>query len=116
MRDFKKLDIWVKSYELTLSIYKLTNKYPKSEIFGLTSQIRRAASSIPANIAEGCGRNSDADFKRFLYISFASANELETYITLSKDLNLISQDDFLEIDEKVIVVRKMIYSMIGHLN
>jgi four helix bundle protein len=69
MQDFKNLKVWQKSHELTLEIYKVTASFPKEELFGLTSQIRRASSSISANIAEGCGRQSDADFARFLQIA-----------------------------------------------
>ena len=77
MRDFHKLMIWQRSHSLTLEIYKITKTFPKEEVFGLTSQIQRAVSSIPTNIAEGCGRNSNKEFAHFLQIAIGSATELE---------------------------------------
>ncbi|WP_317133530.1 four helix bundle protein [Flavobacterium humi] len=77
MRDFKKYEIWQMSHDFTLEIYKITSQYPKEEIYGLISQIRRASSSIPTNISEGCGRNSDNEFNQFLNIALGSANETE---------------------------------------
>ncbi len=77
MRDFRKLQVWQKSHQLALDIYRLTIDFPKSEQFGLTRQMRRAAVSIPANIAEGCGRETEREFQRFLHIAAGSANELE---------------------------------------
>tara|TARA_R110000737_G_scaffold176257_2_gene201332 strand:- start:3565 stop:3846 length:282 start_codon:yes stop_codon:yes gene_type:complete len=91
MRDYKKYNVWELGHEVTLEIYKLTNTFPKDENFGLTSQMRRASSSIPANIAEGCGRESDAEFKRFLIISQGSASELEYFTILAKDLEYIGE-------------------------
>lgn len=115
MRDFKKLDIWKRSYQLTLKIYQISLGFPKTEMFGLTSQMRRASSSIPANIAEGCGRESDVEFKRYLTIAYGSANELETFTMLSKDLNYVNIELFQEIENEIIEIRKMIYSMIKHV-
>ena len=89
MRDYKKYLVWEKSHQLTLDIYRNVISFPKEELFGLISQIKRSSSSIPTNIAEGCGRNSDKDFCRFLYIAFGSANELEYQIILSIDLDFI---------------------------
>ena len=78
MRDFRNLQVWKKSHNLTLDVYKSTSQFPRTEIYGLTSQIRRACSSIPTNIAEGCGRKSPADFARFLQIALGSASEQNT--------------------------------------
>ena len=100
MRDYKKYDIWKLSHLLTLEIYKITENYPKEEIFGLTSQIRRASSSVGINIVEGCGRGSDEDFKRFLRNASGSAFEVEYILLLSKDLNYISEEKFLELSPK----------------
>ena len=75
MRDFKKYDIWQLSHFFTLEIYKITSNFPKEEVYGLTSQIRRASAFIPTNICEGCGRNSDKEFNQFLNIALGSANE-----------------------------------------
>ena len=82
MKDFRTLKVWEKSHQFTLKIYSLSRNFPKDELFGLVSQIRRASSSIAINIAEGCGRGSDADFARFLQISMGSASETEYLIML----------------------------------
>ena len=100
MSDYKKYDIWKLSHFLTLEIYKITEDFPKEEVFGLTSQIRRASSSVGINIVEGCGRGSDEDFKRFLRNASGSAFEVEYILLLSKDLNYISEEKFLELSPK----------------
>jgi four helix bundle protein len=89
MKDFRTLQVWQKSHALTLHVYGLTWTFPKEELFGLTSQIRRASSSIPANIAEGCGRGSDGDFQRFLQIAFGSVSELDYHLILARDLKIV---------------------------
>jgi len=111
MRDFKKYDIWKLSHKLTLDIYKISNDFPKEEIYGLTSQIRRASSSIPTNISEGCGRSSDSDFNRFLTIAIASACETEYLLILSKDLKYITIEKFNELNSEVNTVKKKIYTL-----
>ncbi|MBC7418043.1 MAG: four helix bundle protein [Pedobacter sp.] len=117
MKDFKQLLFWQKSHFLTLKIYSITkNTFPKEEMYGLVSQMRRSSSSIPTNIAEGCGRNSSAELKRFLTISTGSCSELEYQLLLSKDLLYISDDDYLELSNGIIEIRKMIYSYISTLN
>ena len=110
MRNFQDLTIWVKSHELTLKIYSATQLFPKEELFGLISQMRRSSSSIPTNIAEGCGRNSNPDFKRFLTIATGSSSELEYQLILSKDLKYLSEPTFKELLNELIEIRKMIYS------
>ncbi|MFT3947073.1 MAG: four helix bundle protein [Agriterribacter sp.] len=110
MRDFRKLAIWSKGHQLTLKIYTLTKYFPKEETFGLVSQMRRSAYSIPSNIAEGCGRSSIPDLKRFLTISSGSASELEYQLYLSKDLNYISEPVFKELEQEIIEIKKMIFS------
>jgi len=92
MRDYTKYNVWELGHSLTLKIYDLTKTYPDEEKFGLTSQMRRASYSIPSNVAEGCGRESDAEFKRFLTIARGSAAELEYFLILSKDLNIIDKE------------------------
>lgn len=109
MRDFKKLQVWQKSHSLTLEIYKITSLFPKDELYGLVSQMRRSSSSIPTNIAEGCGRESNIDFNRFLTIAKGSASELEYQLLLAKDLNYIDSVAFLSLNEKINEIRKMIY-------
>ncbi len=85
MRDFKKYKVWELGHKITLEIYRITKDFPKEELYGMTSQMRRAAYSIPSNIVEGCGRESDAEFRRFLIISQGSASELEYFTILTKD-------------------------------
>lgn len=112
MRDYKKYDIWKLSHLLTLEVYKITESFPKEEIFGLTSQIRRASSSIGINIVEGCGRGSDEDFKRFLRNASGSAFEVEYILLLSKDLNYISEDKFIELTPKAEELKMKISKLI----
>lgn len=112
MRDYKKYDIWKLSHLLTLEVYKITESFPKEEIFGLTSQIRRASSSIGINIVEGCGRGSDEDFKRFLRNASGSAFKVEYILLLSKDLNYISEDKFLELTPKAEELKMKISKLI----
>jgi four helix bundle protein len=109
MHQFKDLKVWQKGRVLVKEIYLITNKFPKEELFGITSQIRRCSVSIPANIAEGCGRNSDADLNRFLDIANGSAFELEALVILSNDLNFLSKEEFENFDRKINEIQKMIY-------
>jgi len=101
LRAFRDLKVWRKSHELTLAVYKMTSAFPKAELFGLTSQIRRASGSIGANIAEGCGRASGPDLGRFLQIAFGSASELENHILLARDLGLLNDSDYNRLDGDV---------------
>lgn len=116
MRDYKKFLVWQKSHQLTLEVYKIVSSFPREEIFALTSQMNRASSSIPMNIAEGCGRNSDKNFCRFLYISFGSANELEYQLLLSIDLNFIDSEKGKNLLVQVEEVKKMLNGLITKLN
>ncbi|MCB0647072.1 MAG: four helix bundle protein [Saprospiraceae bacterium] len=116
MIDFKNLLIWQKSHQLTLNIYSITTEFPSFEKYGLTNQMRRSASSIPANISEGCGRNSDKELKRFLSIAMGSAAELEYQILLAKDLMYISDEVYEDLTLLIIEIRKMINSFIEKLN
>ncbi|WP_395061251.1 four helix bundle protein [Flavobacterium sp.] len=111
MRDFKKYEIWQLSHSLTLEVYKITSNFPKQETYGLTSQIRRATASIPTNISEGCGRNSDKEFNHFLNIALGSANETEYLLILSKDLNYITEELFSELDLKTNTIKSKIYKL-----
>lgn len=108
MRDFTKLDIWKRSHLLTLEVYKVTKHFPKEELFKLTSQMRSCASSIPMNIAEGCGRNTNPQFAHYLQISTGSCNELQYQLILSKDLEYISNELFNELHSEVVEIRRMI--------
>ena len=115
MKDFRTLSVWQRN-DLTVLIYKQTASFPREELFGLTSQIRRASSSIGANIAEGCGRNSDADFSRFLHIAFGSANELDCHLMLARDLDLIEKTKYEILNERLFEVKKMLGSLIRKIN
>lgn len=92
MKDFRRLKVWHKSHALVLVVYEATKSFPKEELYGLTSQLRRAAGSIPANIAEGCGRGSDAELGRFLQIAMGSTLELEYHLLLSRDLGYLAEE------------------------
>lgn len=107
MQNYKDLKVWEKSHQFTLKIYDITKVFPKEEIYSLTNQIRRSASSIPANIAEGCGKNSKSEFAHFLNIALGSANESEYFLILSKDLIYVNQEDF----EKLFPLINQIKSM-----
>ena len=113
MRDFHQLSVWQKSHQFTLDVYTLTCAYPKDELFGLTSQIRRSSSSIATNIAEGCGRGSDADFGRFLQMAMGSASESEYQILLSFDLNYIDENQYKQMNAKVTEIKRMLSSLIS---
>lgn len=115
MKDFKKLKVWEKSYLLTLEVYKATRSFPKEELYGLTSQMRRASVSIPSNIAEGCGRGSDAELSRFCQISMGSASELECQILLSRDLGYLENLLFENLTNMVTEVKRMLTSFIQKL-
>jgi len=115
MEDFKNLKVWVKAHQLTLAIYQITGRFPRDEIYGLTSQIRRAAASIGANIAEGCGRRSDPEMKRFVQIARGSASELEYHLLLAKDLQHLTVDEFNDLDAKVLEVQRMLASLTHRL-
>ena len=112
MRDFRRLQVWEKSHRLTLRIYELTSQFPREEIYGLTSQIRRACTSIPTNIAEGCGRETPADFARFLQIAMGSASETEYLIFLTRDLKYINANQYVELTDIIISVKKMLISLL----
>jgi four helix bundle protein len=111
MRDFKKYDIWQLSHSLTLEVYKITYNFPKEELYGLTSQIRRASVSIPTNISEGCGRNSDKEFNQFFNIALGSTNETECFLVLSKDLNYINKEIFEKLEKEINIIKSKIYKL-----
>jgi four helix bundle protein len=112
MQNYKDLKVWEKAHHFTLSVYEITKSFPKEEIYGLTSQMRRAASSIPANIAEGCGKNSKLDFANFLNIALGSSNESEYFLILAKDLNYIKTEDFLHQHKIVNEIKAMLIVLI----
>jgi four helix bundle protein len=112
LQDFRKLNVWEKSHSLAVAIYQVTATYPKEELYGLTSQIRRAGISIPANIAEGCGREGNTELGRFFQIAVGSASELEYHLLLSRDLKILNEQDFERLDNQVNEVKRMLISLI----
>ena len=112
MTSHKDLKVWVKGIELVKSIYEITKLFPTNEQFGLTSQMRRAAVSIPSNIAEGCGRNSDKELIHFLYIALGSASELETQLIISQELHFLENEKSEQIQSLIFEIIKMISSLI----
>lgn len=112
IKTHKDLDVWNKAMELVEKLYRITSNFPKDELFGLTSQIRRSAISIPCNIAEGAARKSKKEFIKFLYVAMGSLAELETQLLLAKKLNFINDDISLSDIESI---RKMILGLIRYL-
>lgn len=113
--DYKKLQVWEKSMSLVEDIYDVTSKFPKDEIYGLSSQIKRAAVSIPANISEGRLRGGNKEFKQFLFIAFGSGGELETHLEISRRLGYLEEIRYKELDAKLSEVMKMLNSLIKKL-
>jgi four helix bundle protein len=112
MKDYRDLKIWEKSHKLTLDIYALTVYFPRSELYGLTSQIRRCAVSIGANIAEGCGKRGNNEFQRFLQIASGSASELDYHLLLAKDLGFMPEDGYRLMIRDLTELRKMLTSLL----
>ena len=112
MRDFKEIKVWAKAHSLTLEIYKVTAGFPREERYGLTSQLRRSCSSVPANIAEGFGRGGNAELARFLQIGMGSASELQYHVLLAKDLNLLTKTIYEQLEERVIEVKRMLAALL----
>ncbi len=115
MQDFRNLKVWEKAHRLTLDVYSATENFPSTEQYGLTSQIRRACSSIPANIAEGCGRIGDAELVRFLAIAMGSASELEYHLLLSRDLHFLDPEEHDRLSGEARAVKSMLASLIRKL-
>jgi four helix bundle protein len=116
MKDFKELKVWEKAHQLALEVYTATQTFPRDELYGLTSQIRRSCASIPANIAEGCGRSGDAELARFLQIAMGSASELEYHILLARDLGILEALSHERLTNDVSEVKRMLASFIKKLN
>ncbi len=115
IRTYRDLELWQKSMELVKEVYRLTKKYPKEEVYGLVSQMRRAAVSIPSNIAEGFRRLHNNEYKQFLYVSSGSCAELETQLTISKELAYITQADEAALLEKLDHIGRMRTNLIKKL-
>jgi four helix bundle protein len=116
VKDFRELKVWQKAHELTLAVYRVTTAFPREELYGLTSQIQRSCSSIPANLAEGCGRNGDAEFARYCSIAMGSASELEYHLLLSRDLKLIKPADYEKLAPRVTELKRMLTGLLQKLN
>jgi four helix bundle protein len=116
MRDFRELKVcWEKGHRLTLALYESTARFPRDELYGLTNQIRRSCASIPANIAEGCGRGGEAELARFLRIAMGSASELEYHLLLAYDLDLLSASDHERLTKEVTEIKHMLTSFVQKL-
>ena len=115
MQDFRRLVVWQRAHELVLSVYTATSAFPDDERFGLTSQARRAAVSIPANIAEGCGRDTQNELRRFLYVAVGSARELDYHLLLAHDLNYLSAEAHGELLQDLDEIQRMLNALIQRL-
>src|SRR5688572_7765678 len=115
VRDFHKLKVWDKAHLVTLDVYRATKGFPREELYGLTSQIRRAAASVCANVAEGCGRRGGLEFARFLDIALGSASELEYHLLLAADLQLLDRETHTRLNSAVVQVKRMMAGLLRTL-
>ena len=115
MRNHEELEVWQKAHALTIKLYRMTECFPRSELFGLTSQSRRAAGSIGANLAEGCGRWGEVELARFVQIAMGSASELQNHLRLAKDLGFLSPPDYATTLKDVTSVRQMLTAFLQTL-
>jgi four helix bundle protein len=113
MQNYKDLKVWEKAHQFTLEVYEITKLFPKEELYSLTNQLRRAASSIPANIAEGCGKNSQTELAHYLNISLGSANEAEYFLILSKDLKYLNENIFETLIKIINEIKAMLIALIS---
>lgn len=111
MQDYTRLDVWQRAHRLVLEVYRVTETFPPSERFGLTRQMRRATTSIPANVAEGCGRGGAKELARFLTIAMGSAAEVEYYLLLARDLNLLSPASFVPLSTSATEIKRMLMGL-----
>jgi four helix bundle protein len=116
MIDYRKYNVWQRGHQLVLDVYKLTATFPKSEQFNLVSQINRACLSIPTNIAEGCGRQTQKELIRYLYISSGSAHELEYLLFVSTELNFVEKEKSEKLLTELTEIKKMLASLINKIN
>jgi four helix bundle protein len=112
MRDFREIKVWAKAHLLTLEVYKVTATFPREEIYGLTSQLKRSAASVPANIAEGFGRGGNTELARFLQIAMGSACEVEYHVLLARDLNFLTENIYRGLNERITEVKRMLASLL----
>jgi four helix bundle protein len=116
MKDFRKLQVWEKAHQLALTLYHVTASFPRDETYGLASQMRRAAASIPSNIAEDCGRDGDAELSRFCTIARGSATELEYQLLLARDLKLIPANEYEKLNQQTVEIKRMLTVLVQKLN
>ncbi len=112
MRDFRQIKVWEKAHRLTLEIYKTTSCFPREELYGLTTQLRRTSASIPANIAEGFGRGGNVELARFLQIGMGSAYEVEYHALLAKDLGFIRTEAYDQLETQIVEVKRMLAALL----
>jgi len=111
LNNHKDLNVWKDSIEFVKNIYLITSKFPKNEVYGLTSQIRRSAVSIPSNLAEGAARQTKKEFSQFIFIALGSLSELKTQLIIAKEIKFINNFEFNEINEKITLIRKMLLGL-----
>jgi four helix bundle protein len=112
MRNFRALKVWEKGHRLVLAVYKATGTFPREETYGLTAQLRRCCASIPANVAEGCGRGGDAELRRFMLIAMGSASELDHHLLLAHDQGYLGAQDYQELSQRTAEVKRMLSTLI----
>jgi four helix bundle protein len=115
LQDFRELKVWQRAHELTLAVYQVTASFPRDEMYGMTSQLRRSCSSIAANLAEGCGRNGDAEFARYCSIAMGSASETEYHLLLARDLKMIKPADYEDLSKRIIELKRMLTGLTQRL-
>jgi four helix bundle protein len=115
LRNYRDLQVWSKAYALSLDLYRLSRAFPREEIYGITSQLRRAAVSIGANLAEGCGRRTNAEMARFVRIAMGSASELDHHLLLCKDLGFVHEADYKRTSRNLIEIRKMLGALLDSI-
>jgi len=115
VKDFRELKVWQKAHQLTLAVYRITASLPREELYGLTTQLRRSCASISANVAEGCGRNGDAELARFCSIAMGSASELDYHLLLARDLKLINAQDYTDLAQRTSEVKRMLTGLLQKL-
>jgi four helix bundle protein len=112
MKDFRDLQVWHKAHSLTLACYGITSTFPRPEVYGLTSEIRRCAASAAANIAEGCGKRGNGEFYRFLNMALGSTSELEYHFLLAHDLQLLGEENYKDLNHRVIEIKRVLASLV----
>jgi|ERR1700678_33970 four helix bundle protein len=116
MKDLRRLRVWEKVHGLTLDIYRVTARFPREEMYGLTSQMRRCSASMGANIAEGCGKQGNNELHRFLYIASGSASELDYHLLLARDLMYLNEKDYQRMDQSLAEARRMLTALLQKVN